>query len=183
MPRFIPIDKMTKLREAAKSGDVRTQKILKAQLSDSDFSADLDEYFKPQPKPEPVQESKSLEPTKLELFLRDNQIKEGDPEYASFVEDFYKEFPNERREHHHEEECCEEKTIFDKLMDEELDAIRSYGDAILEVMRCEEYTDNEKKGIIAKLTEIKNDEAEHYEELARLKKDTIKKDEEKAPLE
>ena len=48
MPRYIPFEQMTKLREAARNGDEMAKKILRAQLDDTeDFSSELDEYFKP----------------------------------------------------------------------------------------------------------------------------------------
>ena len=49
MTRYIPCDKIQKLREAARNGDEVAKRILMAQLDDeTDFSKDLDEYFKPQ---------------------------------------------------------------------------------------------------------------------------------------
>lgn len=67
-----------------------------------------------------------------------------------------------------------EEDIFSKLMGEEIDAIRSYGDAILKIMSCEKYNDNEKKGIIEKLEEIRRDEQEHWSELKHLKEISFK---------
>lgn len=67
-----------------------------------------------------------------------------------------------------------EGDIFSKLMGEEIDAIRSYGDAILKIMSCEKYNDNEKKGIIEKLEEIRRDEQEHWSELKHLKEISFK---------
>ena len=55
MPRYIPHEQCKQLREAAKNGDELARRILRAQLDDKeDFSADLEEYFKP--KVEPVEE-------------------------------------------------------------------------------------------------------------------------------
>ena len=57
MSRYIPCEKMKKLREAAKNGDERAKKILRAQLSDEeDFSADLEDYFNPKQVVEEPQE-------------------------------------------------------------------------------------------------------------------------------
>ena len=42
---FIPVDKMKKLREAAKNGDGRAKAILQAHLNGTDYAADLDAYF------------------------------------------------------------------------------------------------------------------------------------------
>lgn len=69
-----------------------------------------------------------------------------------------------------------EEDIFSKLMGEEIDAIRSYGDAILKIMSCEKYNDNEKKGIIEKLEEIRRDEQEHWSELKHLKEISFKRE-------
>ena len=67
-----------------------------------------------------------------------------------------------------------EEDILSKLMGEEIDAIRSYGDAILKIMSCEKFNDNEKKGIIEKLEEIRRDEQEHWSELKHLKEISFK---------
>lgn len=49
MSRYIPCDKIKKLREAARNGDEVAKRILMAQLDDdADFSEDLENYFKPQ---------------------------------------------------------------------------------------------------------------------------------------
>ena len=49
MSRYIPYDKIAKLREAARNGDETAKRILMAQLDDeTDFSKDLDDYFKSQ---------------------------------------------------------------------------------------------------------------------------------------
>lgn len=111
--RFIPIDKMKKLREASKNGDETAKKILKAQLNGTDFDSDLDIYFKP--KPEPVSElaqdpeegimqtttEKAAEQGEeldsgLVQFLKDNEITKESPEYNDFVEDYYRENPKAR---------------------------------------------------------------------------------------
>ena len=56
MSKFIPINQLSKLREAAKNGDEAARKILMAQLNDEDFSSDLDAYFKPKAEEKPVEE-------------------------------------------------------------------------------------------------------------------------------
>ena len=101
MARFIPIDKMKSLREAAKSGDANAIKILDMQMSGDDFGSLLDEFFQPKPVQEALptgtEETNSLpEKTKLEQFLEFNNVTKDSPDYDSFVEDFYNEFPNER---------------------------------------------------------------------------------------
>lgn len=240
--RFIPIDKMKSLREAAKNGDSRARKIIIMQMNGEDFGSLLDEYFANPKTPNKVEETskteqivnKEISPNavednditdpKLKKFLEYNGVKKGDIDYESTIEAYYQEFPKARpganlemkatdtdvevnlpndeddgssiygeedeeieddvkfdspTQHHVQETVAtEEKTdIFNKLMGEEIDAIRSYDDAILKVMNSSQYNDNEKKGIIARLEEIKHDEREHWEELKRLKENSIKKEE------
>lgn len=156
---FIPVDKIKKLREDAKNGNENARKILDMQLGgNNDFGSLLDDYFKPV-----VQETSTEEINEdagLNEFLKFNGVDKNHPEYQSYVDDYYKENPKV------ENNYC----VLDKLMKEEMDAIRSYNDAILEIMNCDKYSDNEKKGIISRLEEIKRDEQEHYEELGRLNK-------------
>lgn len=194
---YIPFDKMKLLREAARNGDERAKKILMMQADGQDFNSLLEEHFAPHQE-KPVIEHTGVSDEKLKKFLDYNGVKEGDPEYESTVEAYYKEFPKARPQETQEpqeddnysiydkeedEEIIddvateEENDIFNKLMSEEIDAIRSYDDAILKVMSGSQYNENEKKGIIAKLEEIKNDEREHWEELKHLKENSIKKEE------
>ena len=59
--RYIPCDKMTKLREAARNGDEMAKKILHAQLDEeADFSKDLDAFFAPKVEA-PVVEEKATD--------------------------------------------------------------------------------------------------------------------------
>lgn len=165
MSRFIPIDKMKKLREAAKTGDERAKKILSTQLGGTeDFSSLMEEYFSA-PKVE-EQSTGSMpeqkEDAKLEQFLKENGITKESPDYKGFVNDFYKENPEEQES---ECECC---LMIKKLLKEELDAIDSYSRAITQTMASEEIEDGEKRKIISRLEEIKSDEVEHHSELTRL---------------
>ena len=106
---FIPVDKMKQLREAAKNGDERARKILQAQLKKEDYTSDLDAYFAPAPaatkviengaNPGSATEAKATQGTgnaKLDQFLLDNGVSEGDPEYEDAINDYYNEFPEER---------------------------------------------------------------------------------------
>ena len=189
--KFIPIDKMKALRESARNGDERAKQILSMQLSgEGDFSGLLDEYFKPA-EPAPVvakantdeqapAEMVESHKDKLQEFLDSNGVKEGDEDYDEVVQMFYNEFPNYKKgEEMHEEHVIEEdKCVIKKLIGEEMDAIRSYSDAIIEVMNSDDYNANEKKGVIDRLEEIKKDEIEHFEELKRLIEKTVKVEEE-----
>lgn len=184
MARFIPIDKMTKLREASKNGDANAIKILDLQMSGGDFSELLDNYFQPKPV---VEEQKSLpeqgNQSKLDKFLAFNNITKDSPDYESFVEDFYNEFPNERPDGNigAKVEVGEECFLL-PLIQEEIKAIGDYNEAIMKVMDMDELGDAAKRGLIAKLEEIKRDEMEHLEELKRMKNGLDKK-EEKAEAE
>ena len=182
---FIPVDKMRKLRESAKGGDERAKKILMLQMGGEDFSSLMDEFFAPQPEPTQTVETQSMpQKTKLEEFLEFNNVSKDSPDYDSFVEDFYREFPNEREhptihEVEHEEDFEE---WIKKLMGEESDAIDSYSKVITKVMNCEMLDDSKKRRVIARLKEIRGDEEEHFRELSELLKgnsDEIDQKEEK----
>ena len=179
MSKFIPVEKIRKLREAARSGDIRAKKILDMQLGgEEDFSGLLEEYFAPA-KPEPVEKAQPLETSSAELakksklqeFLEYNDIKDDSPEYDEYVEMFYQENPNEPREdrpHHEEAEECPCKEELNKLKKEELDAINSYSKAITLFMENAEMEDSKKRRVIARLKEIRADEEEHFKELGEL---------------
>ena len=181
MAKFIPIEKMLKLREAAKGGDANAIKILDLQMSGGDFGGLLDEYF--QPKQEAPVEGKSLpekgEKSKLEQFLEFNNVTKDSPDYDSFVEDFYKEYPNERPEAKQQQEVVEvgNEHFLLPLIQEEIKAINDYNEAIMKVMDMDELGDAAKRGLVADLEEIKHDEMEHLEKLKRMKVGLEKKEE------
>lgn len=188
--KFIPIEKMSKLREAAKTGDERARKILDMQMSGNDFSPLLDEYFQPKPvATENSVETSSLpekKPTnsKLEEFLKFNNVTKDSPEYEDFVKDFYDEFPEERKQkdlvENPVEQIEEDKDGFDSiirdLIKDETDAIDEYSKAITKLMNNEELDEIQKRRIIARLKEIRSDEEDHFHQLNELLK--MKGDEE-----
>lgn len=112
--RFIPIDKMKSLREAAKNGDTRARKIIIMQMNGEDFGSLLDEYFANPETPNKVEETskteqivnKEISPNavedsditdpKLKKFLEYNGVKKGDVDYESTIEAYYQEFPKAR---------------------------------------------------------------------------------------
>lgn len=183
--KFIPVDKLSKLREAAKSGDVNARKILDMQMGGEDFGSLMDEFFQPKPVVEKQQVEVVGKPhnSKLEEFLKFNNVTKDSPDYESFVEDFYTEFPSERpREGLVEnpveqiEEDKDEECFLDKLINEEIDAINSYNEAIMKIMNLDDESESSRRGMIAKLDEIKRDEMEHLEELKRMKSNLNKKE-------
>lgn len=187
MAKFIPIDKMKSLREASKKGDERAIKILRMQLEDKeDFSPLLDEYFKPVPTQAPIEKDNNIkqEPKsdRLKQFLEDNGIKEGDERYSEYVEDYYREFPNERAntEQVVEEKHDEEPNMLDDLIKTEAECIAKYLDIIVKILDLEE-SDTVKKGLMSEIEDIKKDKIEHLEKLRRMK-ESLKKKEEKQEL-
>ena len=199
--RFIPIDKMKALREAARNGDERAKKILNMQMNDEDFSSLLEEQFstpKTEEKEILVKESNSPD-DKLQKFLKYNNVKEGDEDYESTVEAFYKEFPKARPVveakatdgddislpndednasiYGEDDEPIEEDKIFiDDLIQDEYEAIEQYNKAISEILKLDE-GDSLKKGLITDLEEIRRDEFDHVEKLKRMKSSLAKKEE------
>lgn len=186
MARFIPIDKLSKLREAAKNGDVSARKILDMQMGGEDFGSLLDEYFQQKPVQEaPVKgnlETQSLPKGKsnLEKFLEFNNVTKDSPDYESFVEDFYREFPNEKPDAKPEmvenpvEQIEDDKDGFDSiirdLIKDETDAIDEYSKAITKLMNNEHLDEIQKRRVIARLKEIRGDEEEHFHQLNELLK-------------
>lgn len=202
--RFIPIDKMKMLREAARNGDERAKKILNMQVNDEDFSSLLEEQFtEPKKEDETILVKESNSPDdKLQKFLKYNNVKEGDEDYESTVETYYKEFPKARPAveakatdgddielpndedntsiYGDEDEPIvddeKSKTFIDDLIEDEYDAINKYNNAINEILKLEE-NDATKKGMITDLEEIRRDEFNHVEKLKRIQSSLAKKEE------
>ena len=131
---------------------------------DMDYDSTVEAYYKEFPK----ERKHDTFETKATESDSDNTSIYGEEDEPIEDDQFGKE--KELSSMHHELE----EDIFSKLMGEEIDAIRSYGDAILKIMSCEKYNDNEKKGIIEKLEEIRRDEQEHWSELKHLKEISFK---------
>lgn len=194
---FIPVDQMKKLREAAKNGDERAKKILKAQLGGQDYAADLDDYFKPAPEtkiinntgnPGSVTEVKATKGTgnaKLDAFLADNGVQEGDPDYEDAVNDYYNEFPNEMPEDYGQQKSEPvENQEQDAKIDEAardlgkmlIDLIRACNDEMLEINQDEHIDDNAKKGAIVSLQEISQSMMENLDKVRKIKKSFTKEE-------
>lgn len=187
---FIPIDQMRKLREAAKNGDERAKKILQAQLKKEDYTSDLDAFFAPAPaktqvinnygNPGSANEAKATKGTgnaKLDQFLLDNGVSEGDPEYEDAINDYYNEFPDEMPEDYGkskptpapEQEAKMEDAAKDlgKLL---LDVIAECDKEMLEIMQDDAIDGNAKKGAMVSLQEIKQSMIDNMEKIAKVKK-------------
>lgn len=209
---FIPIDQMSKLREAVKGGDLRAKDILNKYLNRGDYASDLEAYFKPVETPTPasapskvieeqgnpgsVVEAKATKGTgnaKLDQFLFDNGISEGDPDYDEAVEDYYNEFPNERPEPTEEETKEPTDEEVDEEVNEEakettkslgqilIDVISECDKQMLEIMQNASVDENAKKGAMTSLQEIKQNTIDNIEKVKKIQKSFDKKEE--APLQ
>ena len=179
--RFIPVDKMQKLREAAHNGDERARKILHSQMHDEDFGADLDEYFKPAPAPAPAPDEAEApaettvsgvgekDDVRLKKFLEDNGITEDSPEYEDAVKEFKAEMGIKEPEQADENDPrAQFDEIIKKLVKEEIKAIDDYSKAITEIMDLPEFNEIQMRRAIARFKEIRSDEEEHVKELNAL---------------
>lgn len=192
--KFIPIDKMKKLREAAKNGDEKAKLIIKLQLDGKDYGASLDEYFSPKVQPvaqdvEVVKDQSTSNDARLEKFLSDNGIVKGSPDYDESVKQYYDEIGGKPGEIDKNEKKAEElgnkitegapiegqeterdkfENIIKDLMKEESKAIDDYSKAITEVMNMPEFNAKQMKRAIARFNEIRDDETEHFNELKAL---------------
>lgn len=190
--RYIPADKMAKLREASKAGDEKARKILFAQLDGNDFDSDLEEYFKPAPAPEaqnaPI-EAKATEPeaekakTGLDSFLESNGVTKESPEYDDFVNDYYAEFPNERpkeAENAAEAEVGEEVDLTKSIAEGLIDIIGRCDQTLVLVLNNDDVEDTAKKGIMTTLQEIKQSILDDFDKVRKIKKSLCGKNDEKS---
>lgn len=173
---FIPVDKMRKLREASRNGDDRAKKILSMQLeAKEDYSSLMDEYFKPEvPTQQTTDQAANSQPApsnpKLAEFLTLNGVKEGDAEYDDFVKDFYAENPNEAEAPEAQPtEADPMSDLFDRLIEDEMEAIEGYNKAVTEILASDSFKDDQKELIMMKLNRIKNEEVSHIKELKAMK--------------
>ena len=193
---FIPVDQMKKLREAAKNGDAKAKAILKAQLDGTDYASDLDAYFNPAPatkvinnyggNPGSANEARATKGTgnaKLDAFLEDNGVMEGDPDYEDALNDYYNEFPNERPAEEPkadtapapEQEAKMEEAAKDlgKML---IDVISECDKEMLEIMQDESIDDNAKKGAMTSLQEIKQNMLDNIDKIRKVKKSFVKEE-------
>lgn len=203
---FIPIDKMRQLREAAKQGDERAKKILRAQLDGSDYGADLDAYFapKPEPKPMPVNNPGSAPKqatgqgtgnAQLDEWLRSNGIHETDEDYEDAINEYYMEYPEQRPA---EDKAKTPILHLDGLKDyqeaskprtqEDIDCTKDIATSIFEaIKKCDETNLSimqngdldpaAKKGAMTTIQEIKQALMDSAEKLVKIKDSLAKKEE------
>ena len=177
---FIDSKKFAELREASRNGDLKASEILKSFRDGGEHVSEMiEEYFKPAPEPvEPEKpEVERKEMSRLEKFLADNNIDENSPDYSEYVEEFKNMFPDEEVpskeetevEVKEEEEPSPEQSAFDMqdLIDDESEAIEGYDKKILAITNLD-MDATLKMGIIAELTQIKNEEIRHLNSLQEL---------------
>ena len=178
MAKFIPHERMSKLREDARNGDETARKILNMQLEGKDdYSELLESYFAPKPAEPEVKEEEKVETVvtgvekkddpRLEKYLSDNGITKDSPDYDDAVKDFYKEI-NGGEDENTERDNFED--IIKDLMKEESNAIDDYSKAITKVMNMPEFNEKQMRRAIARFEEIRDDETEHFKELGKLLK-------------
>ena len=186
---FISKDKFTQLREASRNGDEKAAEILKTFRDGGEHVSEMiEEYFapkveEPEIKEEPKEEERG-EMSRLDKFLADNDITPESPDYEEYVEEFNNMFPNEKveiakessKEEPKEEE--EEPDVLDmqKLIEDESEAIEGYDKKILEITNLD-MDSTLKMGIIAELTQIKNEEIRHLNSLQELENKLHNKEE------
>lgn len=193
---FIPVDQMKKLREAAKNGDERAKKILQAQLNKQDYASDLEAFFAPAPEttitatkvisnggnPGSVQEAKATNGTgnpRLDAFLADNGIAEGDEDYQDALNDYYNEFPEDMPEgwgkskpapEQSPEQAQKMESAAQDLGKLILNVIQECDKEMLEIMQDDSIDGNAKKGAMVSLQEIKQSMIDNMEKIAKVKK-------------
>ena len=204
---FIPIDKMRQLREAAKQGDERAKKILRAQLDGSDYGADLDAYFAPKPEAKPAQGQFSMpakEPgempkgvgtgnAQLDEWLRSNGIHETDEDYEDALNEYYMEYPEQRpaedtlpimhldglKDYQDEQAASEEVDMTKEIAQSIFEAIKICDQTNLSLMQNNELDPAKKKGAMTTIQEIKQSLMDSAEKLVKIK-DSLTKNEEPA---
>ena len=153
MPRYIPFDKMQKLREAAKNGDERAKKILRAQLDDvDDFSADLEDYFKPAPE-EPVEDVATANPEEVKQEETQQIIAQQNPTNL----------------------ITGQQTSQAEISQKILDLISSCDKQTLEIVNNPELSDATKKGALSIIGEIKQSCLDNLEKFGKLMSSISKK--------
>jgi hypothetical protein len=180
MPRFIPIDKMNKLREASKSGDERAKQLLSMYLKGGhdNFDNDLDDYFKPQPEQTTpgVEETTATDQPQMQSKMSLQQLAQEGNEVAKNVLDVLanagEEKTNEflsriavadKNKENKMENCSTFVEFVKALILDENEAIQGYDKAILFTVNSEN-----DRNIVAVLNEIKSDEIRHIKMLKEL---------------
>lgn len=182
---FISNDKFTKLREASRNGDEKAKEILKSFREGGDHVSEMiEEYFAPKVEEpvveEEVKEEDRKEMSRLDKFLADNDVSSDSPDYEEYVQEFKNMFPDEEIPEKKEkiEEVKEEENplSMQKLIDDESEAIEGYDKKVLEITNLD-MDETLKMGIIAELTQIKNEEIRHLNSLKELENRVINKEE------
>lgn len=181
---FIAKDKFDKLREAMRNGDEKAAAILQSFRSDDgNCSSLMEEYFKPESEVETenvpevstpeVEVNGAPEMSRLEKYLADNEVKEGDDNYDEYVSEFYEMFPNEKPHEENSEvvpeEVEEKEDLITPLVDDEIEAIEEYQKFLNELLPSD-MCPEKKAYITSKINKIIEDEKQHIEILKELQR-------------
>lgn len=175
---FIEGSKFKTLRDASKNGDEKAIAILRMYLDGKDFSKDIEDYFTPvQPKQDstPEIEIDKADMTGLEKFLMDNNVSKDSEDYQEYVDEYYTQFPNAKREEIVAEQIEPEQNEFECLLDAENSCISLIDKAILTVANDANISETVKSGLINKLQRIKEDKLENLSTIKEIIK-TIDKE-------
>ena len=122
---------------------------------------------------------------RLDAFLADNGICEGDPDYEDALNDYYNEFPEDMPEGYGQEKPKLDTNPVpvsdlksDLKMDEAakglgkllLDVISECDKEMLEIMQNDQMDANAKKGAMVSIQEIKQSMIDNMEKIAKVKK-------------
>ena len=188
MAKFIPIEKMKKLRDSSRGGDIKAKKILSMYMSGKeDYSPLLEEYFKPLSqekeetlgtatnRPMPQQQTNlggnfnSYRQTLQSLTesgdtLAQNILKMFSEAGEEKTNEFLSKVAVSQNNKENKLEKCQTLVEFvQALVEDENEAIQGYDKAILFTVNSE--TD---RNILSILNEIKNDEIRHIKMLKEI---------------
>jgi len=153
MPKYIPFAQVRQLREAAQSGDERARKILIAQMNDEDFSAELEDYFKPAIEEETKVEEVAEQPQEM---AKQEETLEAQEQPAPVLTGKPQEEDNE-------------------ISSGILNLISACDKKTIDVANDSEISDATKKGALSILQEIKQSCLENLEKFGKLMSSISKK--------
>lgn len=175
MSRYIPCDKIQKLREAARNGDEVAKRILMAQLDDdADFSNDLEAYFKPheEQKIEEIAETPQAETRQKIDALGDEapSVFAGDILENTEMENKYVPSPM-----HNSLLTGKAQESDNEISDSILNLVSACDKKTIDVANDTELSDATKKGALSILQEIKQSCLENLEKFGKLMSSISKK--------
>lgn len=157
MGRYIPFAQVRQLREAAQSGDERARNILIKQMNDEDFSAELEEYFKPA-----IEEDNKVEEQPQEMG-KQGETEEIEVNNIDMINKTVPAITGKPQESDNE------------ISDSILALISACDKKTIEIANDSEISDATKKGALSILQEIKQNCLENLEKFGKLMSSISKK--------